>query len=79
MTVIAISNTKGTYRHLEWQPQTDWHLALTITNILRTKGVVGKFVEFFGPGVAKMSVADRATNREHGSRIWGYDGLLPSR
>lgn len=36
-------------------------LALTITNILRTKGVVGKFVEFFGPGVAKMSVADRAT------------------
>jgi aconitate hydratase len=36
-------------------------LALTITNILRTKGVVGKFVEFFGPGVANMSVADRAT------------------
>jgi aconitate hydratase len=36
-------------------------LALTITNILREKGVVGKFVEFFGPGVANMSVADRAT------------------
>ncbi|MEH7495152.1 aconitate hydratase AcnA [Neobacillus niacini] len=36
-------------------------LALTITNILRTKGVVGKFVEFYGPGVAQMSVADRAT------------------
>ncbi|WP_409304732.1 aconitate hydratase AcnA [Peribacillus sp. SCS-155] len=36
-------------------------LALTITNLLRIKGVVGKFVEFFGPGVANMSVADRAT------------------
>ncbi|WP_248930740.1 aconitate hydratase AcnA [Paenibacillus hamazuiensis] len=36
-------------------------LALTVTQMLRKKGVVGKFVEFFGPGVARMSVADRAT------------------
>ena len=28
---------------------------------LRTIGVVGKFVEFFGPGVAQLSIADRAT------------------
>lgn len=36
-------------------------LVLTITKKLREVGVVGKFVEFFGPGVAKLSVADRAT------------------
>jgi aconitate hydratase len=36
-------------------------LVLTITELLRKKGVVGKFVEFFGPGVASLSLADRAT------------------
>lgn len=36
-------------------------LVLQITNILRKRGVVGKFVEFFGPGVAKLNLADRAT------------------
>lgn len=36
-------------------------LVLKVTEILRSAGVVGKFVEFFGPGVAKMSLADRAT------------------
>jgi aconitate hydratase len=36
-------------------------LVLTITQILRKKGVVGKFVEFFGEGVDALSLADRAT------------------
>ncbi len=36
-------------------------LVLTVTQMLRKKGVVGKFVEFFGPGVDKLSLADRAT------------------
>jgi aconitate hydratase len=36
-------------------------LVLTITQILRAHGVVGKFVEFHGPGVARTSVADRVT------------------
>ena len=36
-------------------------LVLTVTQILRKEGVVGKFVEFFGPGVSKMKLADRAT------------------
>ena len=36
-------------------------LVLTVTEILRKKGVVGKFVEFFGPGIANLSLADRAT------------------
>ncbi|WP_022727945.1 aconitate hydratase AcnA [Fodinicurvata sediminis] len=36
-------------------------LVLTVTEILRKKGVVGKFVEFFGPGLPKLTLADRAT------------------
>jgi len=36
-------------------------LVLRITEMCRKKNVVGKFVEFFGPGVSRMSVADRAT------------------
>ena len=36
-------------------------LALTVTEILRKKGVVGKFVEFFGSGLSNISLADRAT------------------
>jgi aconitate hydratase len=36
-------------------------LVLTVTEILRKAGVVGKFVEYFGPGLAELSVADRAT------------------
>lgn len=40
---------------------TSTDLVLTITKHLRAIGVVGKFVEFFGPGVAELSIADRAT------------------
>ena len=36
-------------------------LALTVTNMLRKKGVVGKFVEFYGTGLSNISLADRAT------------------
>ena len=36
-------------------------LVLTVTQMLRKKGVVDKFVEFFGPGLATMSLPDRAT------------------
>jgi aconitate hydratase len=36
-------------------------LVLTVTEILRKLGVVGKFVEFFGPGIPQLSLADRAT------------------
>ncbi len=48
-------------------------LALTITKILREKGVVGKFVEFFGDGVDSLSLPDRATvsnmSPEYGATI----------
>jgi aconitate hydratase len=36
-------------------------LVLTVTELLRRKGVVGKFVEFYGPGVSRLPLADRAT------------------
>jgi aconitate hydratase len=48
-------------------------LVLTVTEMLRKKGVVGKFVEFFGPGLPRLSVADRATignmSPEYGATI----------
>ena len=48
-------------------------LVLTITERLRSYGVVGKFVEFFGPGLASLTLADRATlgnmSPEYGSTI----------
>ncbi|MEB2311128.1 MAG: aconitate hydratase AcnA [Sorangiineae bacterium] len=54
-------------------------LVLTITRALRDRGVVGKFVEFFGPGVSSLPLADRATlgnmSPEYGSTcaIFPYD------
>jgi len=36
-------------------------LVLTVTQMLRKRGVVGKFVEYFGPGLANLSIEDRAT------------------
>ncbi len=36
-------------------------LVLTVTQMLRKRGVVGRFVEFFGPGLGSLSIADRAT------------------
>src|ERR1700761_8276340 len=36
-------------------------LVLTVTQALRKKGVVGKFVEFYGPGLDHLTLADRAT------------------
>jgi len=36
-------------------------LVLTVTQMLRARGVVGKFVEFFGPGLQHLTIADRAT------------------
>ncbi|MDX6441269.1 MAG: aconitate hydratase, partial [Gaiellaceae bacterium] len=43
------------------QGATATDLVLTVTEILRKVGVVGKFVEYFGPGVPSLALADRAT------------------
>ena len=48
-------------------------LVLTVTEMLRKHGVVGKFVEFYGPGLAALTIADRATlgnmSPEYGATI----------
>ena len=54
-------------------------LVLTVTEMLRAKGVVGKFVEFFGPGLSAMTLPDRATAGQHGARVRRHHGLLPGR
>ena len=43
------------------QNTTATDLVLTCTQILRKRGVVGKFVEFYGPGCENLSLADKAT------------------
>jgi aconitate hydratase len=52
-------------------------LVLTITEILRRHGVVGKFVEFFGPGVAALSLADRATIANMSPEYGATCGIFP--
>jgi aconitate hydratase len=71
MLVPEVLGFRLTGRLPEGTTATD--LVLTITEILRKQGVVGKFVEFFGPGLAHLTVADRATignmSPEYGSTI----------
>jgi aconitate hydratase len=52
-------------------------LVLTVTQMLRKKGVVGKFVEFFGPGLSNMTLADRATIANMGPEYGATCGFFP--
>lgn len=52
-------------------------LVLTVTQMLRKKGVVGKFVEYFGPGVSTLSVADRATMANMSPEYGATIGIFP--
>ena len=52
-------------------------LVLTVTQALRKLGVVGKFVEFFGPGVAALPLADRATISNMAPEYGATCGLFP--
>ncbi|WP_127595143.1 aconitate hydratase AcnA [Paenibacillus lautus] len=52
-------------------------LALTVTELLRKKGVVGKFVEFYGPGLANISLADRATVANMAPEYGATIGFFP--
>lgn len=52
-------------------------LVLTITEMLRQKGVVGKFVEFYGPGLRNLPVADRATIANMAPEYGATCGLFP--
>ncbi len=59
MVLPEVIGFKLTGRLKEGVTATD--LVLTVTEMLRRRGVVGKFVEFFGPGLQHLTIADRAT------------------
>ena len=52
-------------------------LVLTVTQMLRAKGVVGRFVEFYGPGLGTMTVADRATIANMAPEYGATCGFFP--
>ena len=52
-------------------------LVLRVVEMLRAKGVVGKFVEFFGPGIAELSLADRATIANMAPEYGATCGFFP--
>lgn len=52
-------------------------LVLTVTQMLRQKGVVGKFVEYYGPGLKELPVADRATIANMSPEYGATCGLFP--
>ena len=54
-------------------------LTLTVTQMLRKKGVVDKFVEFYGPGLVDDLAARPRDHRQYGAGLWRDDGLFPDR
>jgi aconitate hydratase len=59
------------------QGATATDLVLTVTQMLRKRGVVGKFVEFFGPGLASMTLEDRATIANMAPEYGATCGIFP--
>ncbi len=75
MLVPEVIGVKLTGELPEGATATD--LVLTITQMLRKYGVVGKFVEYFGPGVSKLSLADRATIANMSPEYGATMGFFP--
>ena len=75
MLIPQVVGFRLTGRLSEGATATD--LVLTVTEMLRRKGVVGKFVEFYGPGVAMLPVADRATIGNMAPEYGATCGLFP--
>lgn len=75
MLIPEVIGVKLTGKLLEGITATD--LVLTITQMLRKRGVVGKFVEFFGPGLADLAVADRATIANMAPEYGATCGFFP--
>ncbi len=75
MLVPQVVGFRMTGRLAEGATATD--LVLTVTEMLRTKGVVGKFVEFYGPGLAHMPLADRATIANMAPEYGATCGIFP--
>ena len=75
MLIPHVIGFKLTGRLKEGTTATD--LVLTCTEMLRRKGVVGKFVEFFGDGLAEMPLADRATLGNMAPEFGSTCGIFP--
>ncbi len=75
MLIPQVVGVKLTGRLREGATATD--LVLTITEMLRKFGVVGKFVEFFGPGLAELALADRATISNMSPEYGATCGIFP--
>ncbi len=75
MLIPEVVGFKMTGRLKEGTTATD--LVLTVTQMLRRKGVVGKFVEFYGPGLDELSLADRATVANMAPEYGATCGLFP--
>ena len=75
MLIPQVVGFKLTGRLPEGATATD--LVLTVTNMLRKKGVVGKFVEYFGPGLDHLPLADRATLANMAPEYGATCGIFP--
>ena len=75
MLIPKVFGFKFTGRLREGVTATD--AVLTATQLLRAKGVVGKFVEFYGPGIASLSLADRATIANMAPEYGATIGFFP--
>ena len=75
MLIPEVVGFKLTGKAKEGTTATD--IVLTVTNMLRKKGVVGKFVEFFGEGLDSMSLADRATISNMAPEYGATAGFFP--
>lgn len=75
MLIPEVIGVKLSGKLLEGITATD--LVLTITQMLRKRGVVGKFVEFFGPGLKDLTVADRATIANMAPEYGATCGFFP--
>jgi aconitate hydratase len=75
MLVPQVVGFKLTGKLKEGTTATD--LVLTVTEMLRKLGVVGKFVEFYGPGVSELPLADRATIANMAPEYGATCGIFP--
>jgi aconitate hydratase len=75
MLVPQVVGFRLTGKLAEGSTATD--LVLTVTQMLRQKGVVGKFVEFYGPGVSTLPLADRATIGNMAPEYGATVGIFP--
>jgi aconitate hydratase len=76
---MLIPQVVGVRLHGKLKPgSTATDIVLTITQLLRKKGVVGKFVEFFGSGLSSLTLADRATIANMAPEYGATIGFFPA-